>query len=359
MGVAALPYALLLFALINYLTWQLFTARHVHTNNMMAGADHTEVMSEDWFRQKRAPDVVLLGSSLMLFPFWAMDKEKHVCIPDLLHYRDSIALAGVLARHGFTNPTVFNMAGPLQMVSDSYILTDQLLCGKLKPKCIILGIAPRDFCDFDLPTPISTSPARRLITWSNFGRYADLYLPNFMDRVELACNTTCNFYAHRRHTQRVIEDFMDRTYQRLRLPCPNGGIAVAGQGALQILAGDEEYRWKNSEQEYKMRYRQIEKSDLSTQLRFLLKLNESCNQRNIKLIVVNLPLSEVNRKLLPPGFYQRFCDQVGTAVRGTAISYVDLALNQEFTRQDFFDTSHLCQTGGRKLLAHLEQYLKP
>ena len=72
------------------------------------------------------PNIVLLGSSLMMHPFWSMDAKDNSLIPDIFHYHDSLAMRTRLEDAGFKNLQVFNFAIFGQMVSDAYLYVDQL-----------------------------------------------------------------------------------------------------------------------------------------------------------------------------------------------------------------------------------------
>src|SRR5262249_30234736 len=76
----------------------------------------------DGYRQlKRAPNVVLMGSSAMMLPFANVDKAEKLSPPNtvILRYHKSHALENALVQHGIKQPTVYNLSTPLQMPSDS------------------------------------------------------------------------------------------------------------------------------------------------------------------------------------------------------------------------------------------------
>ena len=59
---------------------------------------------------KQKPDVILLGSSLVMFPFWAMDVAENKNIADIFHYHDSQALKKQLKAVGCGQENVYSLA---------------------------------------------------------------------------------------------------------------------------------------------------------------------------------------------------------------------------------------------------------
>lgn len=78
-----------------------------------------------------------------------------------------------------------------------------------------------------------------------------------------------------------------------------------------------------------------------------------CSERHIKVVLVNMPLSAKNRALMPPEFYSRFRSSLGAIAARPGVKFVDLGDSSDFTDVDFWDTAHLDQFGGHKLLDHI------
>src|SRR6185436_18614156 len=91
------------------------------------------------------PDIVFLGSSLVINAVNAADAvhENRVC-DSWLHHR-YVSFEKLFADSTGTSPQTFVFATSGQFVSDAYALTRALFTGKLKPRCIVYGVGPRDF----------------------------------------------------------------------------------------------------------------------------------------------------------------------------------------------------------------------
>jgi hypothetical protein len=64
-----------------------------------------------------------------------------------------------------------------------------------------------------------------------------------------------------------------------------------------------------------------------------------------------MPLTQDNLALLPPGFYDNFCSLIENTAKEHNVSFIDLAHSNQFNKSDFWDTSHLDQDGGKKVIS--------
>lgn len=344
-------WAIGLFALLNVFLWQAFPLDRVSGKDLWNGTGSIDLALQDLAALKQRPNVVLLGSSLVMFPFWAMDKERDQSIGDIFHHHLSHTMEDQLVAAGFQKPTVASLAIFGQMASDAYIYVDQYLQGAKKPEYLVLGIAPRDFSDSDLPAPMATLTFKRLVGLSNLARYASLYLPSWNDKADFVAAHACFFYGNRWHLQRETLKAINKAYAFFGVKDPS--VAAAATQAGFMLSGSNEERWKNSLDEYRRRYHGIENRDLSIQMTFLDRLLGVCQQRHIKAIIVNMPLTDVNRALFPPGFYESFSNRVAAICNRPGVQLLDLGSSADFVHDDYWDTTHLSHYGGHKLLKHL------
>jgi hypothetical protein len=350
--------AFVFFAIINAGLFQLDNVKRSSPANLWHGTGSIDLTVNDFKAFQHKPTVVLLGSSLMMFPFWSMDKGKDpVHVGDIFHHHGSAALEETMSKAGFTDPHVFSFAIFGQMVSDAFIYVNEYLQGDKKPEFLVYGIAPRDFNDSDLSSPMATNTFKRLVNLHNLGPYANLYLPGLNDKLDFVMSHLCYFYSHRWRLQQDFGKFVERIYVQAGVHEPEKKLDFSNAGFMMFGGFNE--RWESSEKEYTRRYKNIDQRDLSVQMGFLKRLLQVSRERGIKVIVVNMPLSEINRKLLPPGFYQRFRGEIGKIVaQEQGVRYVDIGDSSDFTRWDFWDTAHLGPAGGEKVMAHVVPVLK-
>lgn len=301
------------------------------------------------------PNVVILGSSLMMHPFWALDYSISKSVSDLFHHHHSIALERALKSSSIANPCVYSLALFGQMTSDAYLNVNELLKDTKKPDWLILGIAPRDFYDFEAQGPMSTVTFKKLVGLYNFTSYADAFLPTWQDKADFLVSHACFLYGKRWRFQREIDKAVDKVSMVAHLKRSDAApiILQLHEHSGFSLAIDAEERWANSIIEYKRRYKNIGEKDLSLQFQFLGKLLNICSDRGIKVVLINMPLTEENRSLLPAGFYPSYRNSIKVIATRPGVTYMDFGDSAQFVKSDFWDTAHLNHCGGKKIVARL------
>jgi hypothetical protein len=86
------------------------------------------------------------------------------------------------------------------------------------------------------------------------------------------------------------------------------------------------------------------------QRQFFVKLLTLCKHENIKLLIVNMPLTRENRILMPSGSYERYMNLLETESNNYDFPLLDLNKCPQFIHSDFYDTAHMNSAGGKKLL---------
>jgi hypothetical protein len=327
------------------------------TRDLWSGTGSIDLAINGLKELKSRPTVMLLGSSLIMHPFWAMDAEKNPRLPDIFHYHGSIALEDKLAEVGAPKQRVYSLAIFGEMISDAYIYVNDFMKGDKKPEVLMFGIAPRDFHDSDLPAPMATFTFKRLVGMDNFPRYAESFLPGWNDKADFVASHSCFFYGKRWRLQHEVQRVVDRFYNLAGIPKESAAPAAQADPdkntAGFMLNGSAEERWSNSVKEYRRRYHGIGDKDLSIQEGFLKKVLDVCADRHIKVVLVNMPLSKKNRDLMPADFYSKFRAKIATMAERPDVKFVDLGDSPDFTEEDFWDTAHLNHFGGRKLINHI------
>lgn len=348
-------WALAIFALVNAGMWQMSLAVKKNNEDVYRGTGSIDLAVNAYKSLPQAPDVVFLGSSLVMFPLWSLDMARdRNHLVDIFHHHGSAAMEEEMKAAGFKNPHVFSLAVFGEMISDGYIYLSEFLQGPKKPEFVVYGIAPRDFSDSDLSSPMTTNTFKRLITLENFGNYSALYLPELKDKLDFLMGHTCWFYGNRARLQQETNKGIEKAYIATGVFPPVDAAKAAG---FMMFGGLKE-RWESSTQEYQRRYKEISEKDIALQMGFLKNSLQVAKERNIKVVVVNMPLSDVNRALLPPGFYDKFCKQIAAVCAQPGVKFVDIGASPEFVHDDFWDTAHLGPSGGKKILPKIIPALK-
>ena len=115
---------------------------------------------KDYLGHTKAPDVVFLGSSLMLVPLDGVDADYMRKDIDAARHHQSLFFENHFKKYTGKEVSSFNFALPGEMPSDAYLITRFLLEGKKAPKVLVYGVGPRDFMDnlyAVFPVPLTLS----------------------------------------------------------------------------------------------------------------------------------------------------------------------------------------------------------
>ena len=116
-----------------------------------------------------------------------------------------------------------------------------------------------------------------------------------------------------------------------------------------IVKSHQAASFEDNSSEYIKRYRNGNSSLFAIQTKFLDKLLTLAQSRNIKVVIVNMPLTPRNMSLMPPGYYQKYVATLSNETSKFGCLMVNLNDPSKFTKFDFYDTSHMNGQGGKKL----------
>ncbi|MBI4532842.1 MAG: hypothetical protein HY711_02755, partial [Candidatus Melainabacteria bacterium] len=152
------------------------------------------------------------------------------------------------------------------------------------------------------------------------------------------------------------------------LPCPSGGkvFSIADRRLLlpeyrpcELAAGEAYFRpaqpadrapFFDNLSEYRRRYRYVKWDTFVSQMEFFADLIDVAKSRGIHVVVVTMPITELNRSLIQDYAYDAYIRSVKALSRSKGASVIDLMGSQKFTISDFCDTVHLHAGGGKKML---------
>jgi hypothetical protein len=311
-----------------------------------------------------APNVVLIGSSLLIHPEWNVDRNLHLTEPwgkqtiiSASSYHLAQGLDNELSRLGFEEPHVYSLAVGGALMSDDYLLLYHYLKNHPKPAVVVLDCAPRSFNDTGVTQPDSTPIFDYCFQLQDLPDLHKLYLKKFDAKVNYLCSRVFFTYHHRQWLSDVTQKHIASTLGNLQkglcsISSQLASIDTGAQGVQSfrtnsVTASPDEVKFATSLHEYKDRYWCTSRERLGPQLRFLKLISQFCASKEIKLIVVNMPLSKENRQLLPKGFYTDFVTDVATV--GSRAIFLNLSSQGDWPRTCYDDSVHLNEKGGVKL----------
>lgn len=335
--------------------------------------------SREYLRQSAPPDVVLLGSSVLVSPVLQAEALSLRRQLPRLRYRESRVLAEALGARGLGTRHVFNFAVGGCMISDAFWIAKNVICAHqnsaLKPRAIVYGIAPRDIQDNIMQqTGIpATDTFRCFAALDDAAVVKSTIGMNVWTRMDLVLSRASQLWRYRTDLRAVMDLYVKKAMEST-LPWvafektfPDGtrkamkGGTFAEEAYQEPLVspgrGMEYVSAELTDQQYAFRYNPLSPKMMELQLGYLNKLFELCRRNDITLIVVNMPLSEHNRKLMPPTLYPFFVDRLTKACREHGTELIDLSSSRFTADANFEDGVHLNCEQSEPFIRHVAERL--
>lgn len=322
--------------------------------------------TREFLEQKQAPDVVLIGSSLLMHPVSLVDADYLNQDLDYIHHHRSVFCQETLAKALKQKElTCFNYALPGAMVSDDYILTRAMLTGTRKPKVIVLALGVRDFVESGISCAANTPSWRYFKRFCDTSDLVDLSMPHPWQRFDYVLGNWIYPWGKKldlqvllsEKTKSVLAPFFASHLPACQLskvdPARNmpGNLRSEVEAGMFVVKAHQPYSFDDNSGEYKKRYRRLNKEMVHTQELFLERFFDLARAAAIEVVVVNMPLTRANHALMQPGSYDHYHTTLVAACARHGCRLVDLDGTPELSERDFYDTAHMNSSGGRKLLS--------
>lgn len=325
----------------------------------------------DGFRkQEKNPDIVLMGSSLLMHALHGGDAEYLQLPQNEVFHHKAVMFENLLKEKTGTpvNTYAFALAG--QMASDAYALASTLLTGERKPKAIVYTIAPRDFMDNTMSSPASTEIFKLMNHLGGAKDVAWQARSSFMAKVEYGLENLSAIYDHRQYLVYLQHKYAESI---LRLIGYKNMSEIHTPFALRRLAlldlpeetGVNEriacpnlpQKFIDNSDEYRMRYQPFKEKPYRTQVGYMERFLNYCKQQNIQVVLVNMPLLDQNLKLMPQGSYDLYKSTVQSLASKYDAQFLDLQDPTTFKNDMYCDTAHMNGKGGMTFFTLLSEKL--
>lgn len=330
---------------------------------------------KDYLKDTKKPDVVFLGSSLMLVPLDGTDADFLNKKIDASQHHKSYYFEDAYKMETGKAVDTFNFALPGEMPSDAYLITDFLLKAEKAPKVLVYGVGPRDFMDNLLPSPAATDPYRYLSRFGDLSSHANLLMSDWQERLNWELGKL--FFLYGVHGQialeseRLLESTLNRVAPRAEVMPEEERIALRRKLLptylpFQVNPKEAYFRptdpasrggFMDNVQEYRKRYKNLKMGTFNAQMTFLNDLIAIANSRGTHVVLVAMPITQINRELLPDASWNLYKDRLKALAAGHQVTYFDMHATGEFKVEDFQDTVHLHSGGGAKLLSKIAKIM--
>lgn len=289
---------------------------------------------------------------------------------DLTTYRKARYLDALLRDH-----ETMNLASPGQVVSDAYLTLKVALDEGIKPKRVVYGIAPRDFIDSTMESPVDTECFRyvsRLVPTQEIELFLSQDMVSKMARqiaraVPLSGKTVDIQLKFFESASNWTDSALRNKLAVQTMPLEKRMLLLSTYEPLDMVPGfshaevahraDVDKQYRDNREDYKARYRKPKQEFYDGQLSCLSKLVALCKNNQIKLVVVNMPIRKSNVELLDSRLYAKYISDVSKLVESKGSVYQDLCSFDEYSKQEFRDSVHLNGFGGMKFAKKLAEVL--
>lgn len=306
------------------------------------------------------PDVLVVGSSLAYCFTYDVDSASKSAngSGDPEGNASNCAASPYLSK--LTNSKVFVVALPGAMASDIENIAESMFAEGKRPKVVIYTAAPRDFVDnlaID-EKPAYTFSARKdanvrqdalknmvalAVPPATLRRWDSLLKrPSSEHLVDFVVASASQIYEQRAQLKNAFVDFLcAKTNHDRDLWSAQNGIRASEKGKT---------RFDKDLENYMARYRPSNLKRFRKEAPSLDKFAEVCEKNGAQLVLLNMPLSAENKKIIEASLYDRYKALLTDEGQNTGVVVFDTDTNPiRFDRSKFLDSAHLNRDGSKQL----------
>ena len=355
------------------------------------------LLLKQYIESKENADVVLMGSSLMLLASYNSDLDffkreygKIIYDVHLITHMDSYYFKHLLEKH-FKGPMkVKNLSFIAATPRDVELLISGMIESGSKPSTIVYGIAPRMMADNLTPlkgaiggeTVLNLESSKRSSKW-NFlestkskllsnpeilQTYRDYSLigdsPTFDQTMDFLLSRFWYFYKCRNEISMQIKKeaeslFSDRTTPRqsnTSQKVENTDAKHTLKKNKEVLAHPNPEKFQIDLDHYNSCYNPPDFIKFKKNCQYFENLTILCKNQGVKLVIVKMPLTLKNRKLVSKNFMLAYTKFIEDLCKKYDVSLLDFSA--AFPNSKFSDSVHLNGSGSTEFFQKLTNELK-
>jgi len=330
-----------------------------------------------YFANGKSSDVLLIGSSLFLYPAIRTDEAMDDCparydesyvINNISNYSSARYFEKLLSAQAERPISVVNLCTAGSVMSDQFHVFRKVCATGRKPALLICDVSPREFFDPSLSDPAKTPVYRAIADWSCLsdlfdttqtaesvgqsliGSVWNLYRERAFWR-DLFVNSTAWLTGHAVDLQSACQtDFSkqkgSKSWDRYRR-------ALLADGKVSPPIYEQPATWAGDLKHYRFMYSPIKESQVNMQFLYLERLLATAQREKVKVCLVQMPLSRANLQLLPQSVPEGINLKAKNLAKKYGAKFLLPDSDVKFTDSDFEDSAHLNAEGGRKLFKTL------
>lgn len=320
-------------------------------------------LAHSYFRLPRAPEILIFGSS-QLAGMRAADAR--ICGRELdfvLDFR-GYALEKQLIPHWslFDSARAFVVQMPGSLISD-YFVIERALLEKNVPRLAVITLSPRDFMDNGMPYIGSSYSFQFFAPYVEQGDLREIAYPTEGNRwmllsrlVGARCEPTVSLLANAMQpvtspisrAKSLVLNTVRFILPPRRKPGPEPRMACLRPGDI-VFHPDDPQKYSGKEIYYPKELCTFDSKDFVHQMRFLDQLLADLQDRGVKTVVVEMPLTQENHRRLSTEYWKQFHSTISAHCMRYQAECIDLSDAKNFNHDDFLDEIHMSLAGGDKL----------
>ncbi len=327
------------------------------------------------------PDVLLLGSSVSLFPAvraddqlagtktrWDFWYERNVILP----YDKALYLEHLLSGWAGHKVSVANASVGGSVVSDQDLILKKYLASGKEAKVLIVCLAPRDFLD-NSRTDIESTPTYNVLNdWTSLPELVKKGA-SWQSMTNILLGQMSNYYLHRQEYSHFFTHLaarqLDRPVTLFEATNQKNGEAETKADQKPVRNGffnpsnvpvyEQPPNTLGHLDEYKSLYLPINRQQFLTQTQKFKSLLLTAREHHIPVIVVNTPMPVENTNIIPEKFRAKYRSVLMETCKQTGAALVEPAELQPYdTAKDFEDASHISTRGSIKYWDAISEEMK-
>ncbi len=321
----------------------------------------------EYICSQQDPQVVMMGSSLIAVPSISCDqafvraKGPYSSLPDMFafsRYKRCDYFKMLLSDKLGKKVEVVNLGMAGIVASDQRLILEKALAFNKKPTMVVWSVAPAEFIWNDGCGVDKTRIGLAFKSYSWPGDTGALALT--ADRMRRECKWHFDLLENELAACKTpMGDYFSKCMHRSENKNQIATKPVPEADPLEgITSKMDAYGRRNKLEDlpsFRSNYAKVDGKLFDQQLEYFTKTLDLCNQHDVPMVIVNMPLTKYNRDLIDKSVYEKYLASVTEISKSHRIPFIDMDHSDQFTLSDFYDSTHLNESGGKKLFTTLSE----
>ncbi len=357
-----LPGAILVFVCLNLLFFAWNPFGKVDPDALPVARNWVWWATHEYIDAPKAPKLVVLGSSVVMHPLWHHEADFRQQTVDLVADHRSLFLEDVIKKSSPLNKVeCFNFGLPGSMASDDYMVVRALFKPEKKPDVVVLGICPRDMIDNRFNCAGSSKHFQYLSRFTDAHELLDLSMPQWWQRIGYQVTEAVYVASKASAAQVMASEDIKKAFEPLTSKLPPSPLDRKSEEdkrfamyqnlvekGFWIAKPNAPFMFQGDTADLKKRFKSPNNPMFANQKKWLDLCLELCHQKGIRVVLVNMPNTQIARSVMPPGVYERHVACLKELATRWNCLYVDADVPNLYGHTDFTDWCHLSAEGGGK-----------